>query len=54
MRISEVFAMGGGYGKDDDGCRGGCDNFEDDPRVEREGIDHIIGGNGSGISGLFE
>lgn len=54
MRISEVFAMSSSYGKNDDGCRGGCDNFEDDPRVTREGLDHIIGGNGSGLSGLFE
>lgn len=54
MRISEVFTMGAGYGQSDDGCRGGCDDFADDPRVTRTGIEHIIGGDGSGLSGLFE
>lgn len=54
MRISEVFAMGGGYGQYDDSCRGGCDNFEGDPRVTRDGFDQIIGSSddGSGLSGL--
>lgn len=55
MRISEVFAMGGGYGKRDGGCHGDCYDYEDDPRVERTGFEHIIGSSedGSGLSGLI-
>ncbi len=57
MNISGIFAMGGGYGQGHaqryGGCSGGCDNWEDDPRVERTGIEHIIGGDGSGLSGLL-
>ena len=64
MRVSDVFAMGGGYsyGQGDDryGCesrRGsfaGCIPF-DDPRYTRRGFAHIIGSrrDGSGLSGIF-
>lgn len=53
MNISGIFAMGGGYDQRYGDCRGGCDNFEDDGRVTREGLDHIIGDGESGISGLL-
>ncbi len=55
MRISEVFVMGGGYGQCDDSCPRGWYDYEDDPRVERSGFEHIIGSSddGSGLSGLI-
>jgi hypothetical protein len=58
MRISEVFAMGGGGGRRHDSCRDGgdcdrgCDVF-DDPRLRRRGLAEIIGSTSDGGSGLL-
>ncbi len=64
MRISDVFAMGGGYGQGDGSYYSGCESSRgrfkgcipfDDPKYTRTGLAHILGSSrdGSGLLGLF-
>lgn len=64
MRISEVFAMGGGYGQRNasyysGGCGGSSCDFSSgkvtEPRYTRRGLAHILGSpaDGGGLLGIL-